>query len=103
MDAQGLRDLTLYAPFERGEAEGNVQKLISPQQAWSLAVEAAAKGWIEEMEDVMRKAYRVELLYKPREKAWLVPVWRVWGMDGEWPVSVDVSAEDGRILQAPWM
>ena len=103
VDAQGLRDLTLYAPFERGEAEGNVQKLISPQQAWSLAVEAAAKGWIEEMEDVMRKAYRVELLYKPREKAWLVPVWRVWGMDGEWPVSVDVSAEDGRILQAPWM
>lgn len=103
----GVRALTMSAPFERMEAEGEPQTLIAPEEALAYAVRAAEKSWIPELAPAIGAAPRVELIYAVRDKARLVPAWQVLAVDetgeAQWPVTVVVSALDGTVLSAPWM
>lgn len=103
VDREGVEHATIWAPFALESAEGEPQTLITADQAFTMAVEAAEHCWIEEMGDVVRQAHRIELMYMVREQARLVPVWRVTAIDQHWPVQVMVSATDGQVLNAPWM
>lgn len=102
--SEGVEHVTIWAPFVLGSVEGEPQALITADQAFTMAVEDADNCWIEEMGDIVRQAYRIELMYMVREQARLVPVWCVAAVDYQQsPVQVMVSATDGEIIQAPWM
>ena len=102
--SEGVERAAIWAPFVLGNVEGEPQALITADQAFTMAVEDAENCWIEEMGDIVRQAYRIELMYMVREQARLVPVWRVAAVDYQQsPVQVMVSATDGEIIQAPWM
>ena len=103
---EGVRSLTLSAPFTLGDA-GDAVSLIPPEEALAYAVRAAQKSWLPELAPVIGAAPRVELIYAVRDKARLVPAWQVITFeeadDAQWPVAVIVSALDGTVLSAPWM
>ncbi len=102
--SEGVERAAIWAPFVLGNVEGEPQALITADQAFTMAVEDAENCWIEEMGDIVRQAYRIELMYMVREQARLVPVWCVTAIDHQqWPVQVMVSATDGAVLWAPWM
>ena len=102
----GVRALTMSAPFTTGEA-GEPQTLIAPGEALAYAVREAEKSWMPELVPDIGAAPRVELIYAVRDKARLVPAWQVLAfeeIDGaQWPVTVVVSALDGSVLRAPWL
>ena len=102
----GVRALTMSAPFTTGEA-GEPQTLITPGEALAYAVREAEKSWMPELVPDIGAAPRVELIYAVRDKARLVPAWQVLAfeeIDGaQWPVTVVVSALDGSVLRAPWL
>ena len=102
----GVRSLTLSAPFEIDRTEGAAQSLIALEEALARAMCAAQKSWIPELAPSIAIAQSVELIYTVRDKARLVPAWQVNAFDGteddRWPVTVIVSALDGEVLSAPW-
>lgn len=102
----GVRALTMSAPFTTGEA-GEPQTLIAPGEALAYAVREAEKSWMPELVPDIGAAPRVELIYAVRDKARLVPAWQVLAfeeIDGaQRPVTVVVSALDGSVLRAPWL
>ena len=102
----GVRALTMSAPFTTGEAD-EPQTLIAPGEALAYAVREAEKSWMPELVPDIGAAPCVELIYAVRDKARLVPAWQVLAfeeIDGaQWPVTVVVSALDGSVLRAPWL
>lgn len=99
----GIRDFVIRAPFVLGSVVGTAEA-IPAESAKAFAVDAAKESWIPELAPDLERATRIELVYVVRNKAQLVPVWRVYTTDSEdgAPISVDVSASDGKVLNAPW-
>lgn len=107
VNADGIRHLSLRAPFKRGEA-GKTVSCIGAEEALAAVVQAAGKSWMPEMAERFEKAMRAELAYSVRDRKRLVPAWHIYTLDAEegedaWTAEAVVSAEDGRVLSAPWM
>lgn len=104
INGEGVRFVSLSAPFARGEALAE-ETLISAADALSRAVAAAKNSWLSDLTAPLRNAQRIELIYAVREQATLSPAWRIVAKDdakGGARFEVVVAA-DGTVLDAPWM
>lgn len=107
VNADGIRHLSLRAPYKRGEA-GKTVTCISAEDALAAVVQAAGKSWIPELTGWFEKAMRAELAYSVYGANKLAPTWHIYALDSKggedtWVAEAVVSAEDGRVLDAPWM
>lgn len=104
--ADGIRHLSLRAPFVLGDVERTPEALIPVEDALARAVQEAKKSWIPELADDLTDALRAELIYAVKDKSRLIPAWRFYARDsenGDCLFSVDISAVDGALLKAPWL
>lgn len=100
----GIRHLSLYAPFVLGDVTAEPDALISVEDALARAVQEAKKSWIPELADGLTNALCAELIYAVKDRNRLIPAWRFYvGNSKEGVFSVDISAVDGALLKAPWM
>lgn len=107
VNKDGVANLTLRSMYALGERLETPETLLTAEEALAKAVGAAQKSWIPEMAAYLANPAGTELLYAPSVSGGLrlVPAWRIRAKDAEdgSVFSVDVSAVDGTVLDAPWM
>ena len=103
---RGVEYLSLRAPYALGEAQGEAVQLIGAQEALAYAIQAAKNSWLPELAQPLETPLRIELVYTVRNRAQLWPAYNIYAVDGVkdgYVFSVTVSAQDGTVLNAPWM
>lgn len=107
VNADGIRHLSLRAPYRRGEA-GKTIDCISAEDALAAVVHEAGKSWIPEMAQRFEKAMRAELAYSVYGANKLVPTWHIYALDSDegedvWITEAVVDAGSGKVLSASWL
>ena len=107
VDRHGVSHLSLRQNYILGEVTATPEELLSAEQALTKAIDAAGKSWIPEMAEQLPEAMSAELVYAPQTAKGLslVPAWRISALDSQkdYVFTVDISAVDGALLDAPWM
>ena len=109
VSGDGVRLLSLSAPYALGDVLLTPEALLSPQEAAAFLPDSARRSRLKGIEESLGEVTRAELLYAldPQakgEKLRLLPAWELRFLVAGWPeeATAYVSAVDGAVLDAPW-